>query len=235
MNVFISELVGTAMLLLFGNGVVANVLLNKSKGNGGGWIVITLGWAMAVFIGVFAAAKSGAHLNPAVTIALAVKTGSFSLVPTYIAAQFLGAMLGTTLVWVAYKQHFDATTDAGLIKACFCNEPAIRHTGHNLITEIILSFALMLAIEALGNKAGAVNVGALDALPVSFIILAVGLSLGGPTGYAANPARDFGPRVMHALLPINNKGSNDWPYSWIPVVGPIIGMVLAVLVAKMVF
>jgi len=234
MTPFTSEFLGTALLILLGNGVVANVLLNKTKGQNSGWIVITFGWAIAVFVGVYAsAAASGAHLNPAVTIADAVNTGNWSKVGTYISAQFLGAMVGSLLVWVAYKQHFDETTDADLKLAVFCNAPAIRNTAHNFITEIIATFAFMMGILTLTNNGEAVNLGALNALPLALLVFGIGLSLGGPTGYAINPARDLGPRIMHFILPIKNKRNSDWGYSWIPVLAPIIGAVLAVLVKKM--
>ena len=233
MTPFTSEFLGTALLILLGNGVVANVLLNKTKGQNSGWIVITFGWAIAVFVGVYAsAAASGAHLNPAVTIADAVNTGNWSKVGTYISAQFLGAMVGSLLVWVAYKQHFDETTDADLKLAVFCNAPAIRNTAHNFITEIIATFAFMMGILTLINNGEAVNLGALNALPLALLVFGIGLSLGGPTGYAINPARDLGPRIMHFILPIKNKRNSDWGYSWIPVLAPIIGAVLAVLVKK---
>jgi len=233
MTPFTSEFLGTALLILLGNGVVANVLLNKTKGQNSGWIVITFGWAIAVFVGVYAsAAASGAHLNPAVTIADAVNTGNWSKVGTYISAQFLGAMVGSLLVWVAYKQHFDETTDADLKLAVFCNAPAIRNTAHNFTTEIIATFAFMMGILTLTNNGEAVNLGALNALPLALLVFGIGLSLGGPTGYAINPARDLGPRIMHFILPIKNKRNSDWGYSWIPVLAPIIGAVLAVLVKK---
>lgn len=230
MSILVSELIGTAMLILLGGGVVANVVLNKTKGNNSGWIVITFGWAIAVFVAVFIAAKgSGAHLNPAVTIAFAwLHKIEWSLVPTYIAGQFLGAMTGATLVWLAYQKHFNATEDAGAKLAVFCNTPAIPHTAANLATEIIGTFVLVFAV--LYMAAPASSLGSLDALPVALVVLGIGLSLGGPTGYAINPARDLGPRIMHALLPIPNKGSNGWGYSWIPVVGPVIGGLLAAIV-----
>ena len=232
MNNFLFELIGTAFLILLGDGVVANVLLHKTKGNNSGWLVIAFGWAIAVFVGVYiSAAQSGAHLNPAVTIGLAV-AGKFSwaLVPGYIAAQFAGAMIGAFLVWIAYKQHFDETADAGTKLAVFCNSPAIPHITFNLVTEIIGTFALVFGVFFISG--GDVKLGALDALPVALLVLGIGLSLGGPTGYAINPARDLGPRIMHFILPIKNKGNSDWHYSWIPVVGPVIGGVLAALVFK---
>ncbi len=232
MNNFLFELIGTAFLILLGDGVVANVVLNKTKGNNGGWIVITFGWAMAVFVGVYiSAAQSGAHLNPAVSIALAT-AGKFDWanVPLYIAGQFAGAMIGALLVWLAYKKHFDETSDADAKLAVFCNSPAIRNTLSNLTTEIIGTFALLFGIFFItGADAG---LRSLDALPVALLILSIGLSLGGPTGYAINPARDLGPRIVHFILPIKNKRDSDWGYSWIPVVGPVIGGLIAALVFK---
>ncbi len=232
MNIFTSELVGTAILILLGNGVVANVVLNKTKGNNSGWIVITFGWAMAVFIGVFISSKtSGGHINPAITIALAyLGKVNLSLVPAYIGGQLLGAMLGSLLVWFAYKQHYTATDDTAAKLATFSTGPAIRNTFHNLITEAIGTFVLVFAV--LFIIAPASSLGALDALPAAFIVLAIGLSLGGATGYAINPARDLGPRIMHAILPIGKKGSSDWSYSWIPVIGPVIGALIAAMIFK---
>lgn len=233
MNNFLFELIGTAFLILLGDGVVANVLLHKTNGHNSGWIVITLGWSMAVFVGVYAsAAHSGAHLNPAVTIALAT-AGKFdwALVPMHIAGQFAGAMLGALLVWIAYKKHFDETPDVDLKLAVFCNSPAIPSIPFNLATEIIGTFALVFGVLFItGADAG---LRSLDALPVALLVLGIGLSLGGPTGYAINPARDLGPRIMHFILPIKGKGSSGWGYSWIPVVGPVIGGILAALVFKM--
>ena len=232
MNNFLFELIGTAFLILLGDGVVANVVLNKTKGNNSGWIVITFGWAIAVFVGVYiSAAHSGAHLNPAVTIALAVtEKFDWALVPVQIAGQFCGAMLGALLVWIAYKKHFDETTDADTKLAVFCNSPAIPNIPFNLATEIIGTFALVFGVLFItGADAG---LRSLDALPVALLVLGIGLSLGGPTGYAINPARDLGPRIMHFILPIKDKGSSGWGYSWIPVVGPLIGGVLAALVFK---
>ena len=231
MSPFISEFVGTSILLLLGNGVVANVVLNKTKGNGSGWIVITFGWAMAVFVGVYAsAAASGAHLNPAVTIGLAFKSGDWSNVPLYIAAQMLGAMFGSLLVWLSYRQHFDETENKDLKLAVFCTAPAIRSTVNNFISEMIGTFMLMMGVLFLSSPES--KLGSLDALPVGLLVLAVGLSLGGSTGYAINPARDLGPRIMHFILPIKNKRDSDWGYSWIPVLAPITGAVLAVVVFK---
>jgi glycerol uptake facilitator protein len=231
MTPFISEFIGTAILILLGNGVVANVVLSKTKGNGGGWIVITFGWAMAVFVGVYvSAAASGAHLNPAITIGLALKTGNWTTVPMYIAAQILGAMFGSLLVWLSYRLHYNATDDKGLIQATFCTAPAISSKLNNFISEFIGSFLLMLGVLFI-SKAD-MKLGALDALPVALLVLAIGLSLGGSTGYAINPARDLGPRIMHFILPIKNKGNSDWGYSWIPVLAPIAGALLAVWISS---
>ena len=233
MNNFLFEMIGTAFLILLGDGVVANVVLNKTKGNNGGWIVITFGWAIAVFVGVYiSAAQSGAHLNPAVSIALAA-AGKFDWanVPLYIAGQFAGAMTGSFLVWIAYKKHFDETTDADAKLAVFCNSPAIRNTAFNLATEAIGTFVLVFGIFSITGAD--VKLGSLDALPVALLVLGIGLGLGGPTGYAINPARDLGPRIMHFILPIKGKRDSDWSYSWIPVIGPVIGGVLAALLFKM--
>jgi len=232
MTNFLFELIGTAFLILLGDGVVANVVLNKTKGNNGGWIVITVGWAMAVFVGVYtSAAHSGAHLNPAVSVAMAAAGKlEWSVVPTYIAGQFAGAMLGSLLVWIAYNKHFDETTDADAKLAVFCNSPAIRNTVANLGTEIIGTLVLVLGVFLISGAD--VKLGSLDALPVALLVLAIGLSLGGPTGYAINPARDLGPRIMHFILPIPGKRDSDWAYSWIPVIGPLLGGLLAVLVYK---
>ncbi len=229
MTAFTGELVGTALLILFGDGVVANIVLNKTKGNTAGFFAITLGWATAVFIGVFVASTgSDAHLNPAVTIGLAF-AGKFEWadVPMYIGAQFIGAMIGALLVWIAYRQHFDETEDAASKLAVFCTSPAIRNPLNNLLTEIIGTAALLFGVLFI-TKPGS-SLGALDALPVALLVWAIGISLGGPTGYAINPARDLGPRIMHAILPLKNKGGSDWGYSWIPVLGPVIGALLAVL------
>jgi len=234
MTAFAGELIGTALLIILGDGVVANVVLNKTNGFNSGWIVITMGWAMAVFTGVFVSASaSGGHLNPAVTIALAMLGKfSWSLVPAYIAAQMLGAMIGAFVVWLAYKQHFDATESASNKLAVFCTSPAIRNPGHNLVTEIIGTFVLVISVLFIVSPAD--KLGSLDALPVALVVLAIGLSLGGPTGYAINPARDLGPRIMHAILPIKNKGTSDWKHSWIPVFGPIIGGLIAAVLYRLV-
>ncbi len=227
MSPFIGEFIGTALLIIMGDGVVANVVLNKTKGQNSGWIVITFGWAIGVFVAVYiVAAFSGAHLNPAVTIALAtLEKFPWADVPLYISAQILGAMTGAFLVWLSYKKHFEETADADLKLAVFCTGPAIKNTGLNLFSEILGTFILVLGI--LFITAPASSLGALNALPVALLVLGIGLSLGGLTGYAINPARDLGPRIMHALLPIPGKRNSDWGYAWIPVVGPIIGGLLA--------
>ena len=229
MNQFFAEFFGTAMILCFGSGVVSNVLLNKTKGNNSGWIVITFGWAVGVFTGVLIAADvSGAHLNPAVTLALVI-AGKFSasLMPLYITAQVLGAMFGSGLAWLAYKKHFDATDDADAKMAVFCTSPNIRSYWYNFATEVIGTYILALAVLYMAKPD--VGLGALNALPVALVVLGLGLSLGGPTGYAINPARDIGPRIMHFLLPIHNKRDSDWKYSWVPIVGPMVGASLAAL------
>ncbi|MBW7892090.1 MAG: aquaporin family protein [Chitinophagaceae bacterium] len=232
MSPFIAEITGTALLIILGGGVVANVVLDKTKGNKGGLISITFGWAIGVFVGVYAtAAASGGHLNPAVTIGFAIE-GSFpwSQVPAYILAQFIGAMLGAFIVWLSYRQHFDETQDADSKLAVFCTAPAIRNGFYNTITELVGTFVLVLGAMLLSKPD--MKLGALDALPIALVVLGIGLSLGGPTGYAINPARDLGPRIMHALLPIKNKRDSDWSYSWVPVVGPVLGAALAGLVFK---
>jgi glycerol uptake facilitator protein len=222
MNGFIAEFIGTALLILLGNGVVAGVVLRGSKSENAGWIVITIGWALAVTMGVFVAgAASGAHLNPAVTIALAV-TGKFDWanVAPYITAQMLGAILGSVLVWLHYLPHWERTEDQGAKLAVFATAPAIRHTTSNLISEFIGTFVLLFGLSALGANKFAEG---LNPMAVGALILAIGLSLGGSTGYAINPARDLGPRIAHAILPIAGKGGSDWGYAWIPVVAPILG------------
>ena len=235
MNPFLGEFMGTMLLIIMGDGVVANVVLNKTKGNNSGWIVITFGWAMAVFLGVYASTSLGGsgHLNPAVTIAMAAFSDfDSSLLPTYVLAQFAGAITGAIIVWLAYKQHFDSTDDKNGKLAVFCTAPAIRGPLYNLITEIIGTF--VLGFGALTMSKPATTLGTLDALPVGLLVLGIGLSLGGPTGYAINPARDLGPRIAHFILPIKNKRDSDWSYSWIPVVGPIIGALLAVYLFKLI-
>lgn len=227
MNQFFAEFFGTAMILVFGCGVVANVLLNKTKGNNGGWIVITFGWAIGVFTGVLISASvSGAHLNPAVTLALAIAHKfSWAKVPVYILAQVLGAMFGAGLTWLAYKKHFDATDDADSKLAVFATMPNIRSYWYNVLTEIIGTYVLALAVLYMAEPE--VGLGALNALPVALVVLGIGLSLGGPTGYAINPARDLGPRIVHFLLPIRGKRDSDWRYSWVPILAPMIGAALA--------
>ena len=234
MSPFLGEFIGTALLIIMGGGVVANVVLSKTKGQNSGWIVITFGWAMAVFIGVYASNSLGGsgHLNPAVTIGLAA-FGDFdvSLLGTYLAAQFGGAFAGAVIVWIAYKQHFDETADKDLKRAVFSTAPAIRNPLYNLLTEIIGTFILLFG--ALTMSKSAATLGALDALPVALLVLGIGLSLGGPTGYAINPARDLGPRIAHFVLPIPGKRNSDWGYAWIPVAGPIIGGLIAAGVFKL--
>ena len=235
MTAYLFEFIGTTLLILLGNGVVANTLLKGTKGGDAGIVGITIGWGVAVFVGVFVAADvSGAHLNPAVTIAFAT-AGKFawSLVPGYIIAQFLGAMLGSTLVWLSYKKHYEATEDQTKILNTFTNTPAIKNSFWNLVTETIATFAFVLAIFYIARGTISdepISLGSLDALPVALLVLGIGISLGGPTGYAINPARDLGPRIMHALLPIKRKGSSAWWYAWIPVVAPLLGGFLAALV-----
>jgi glycerol uptake facilitator protein len=230
MSPFLAELTGTALIIIFGGGVVANVVLNKTKGSNSGWIVITFGWAVGVYTGVLVSAQySGAHLNPAITLALAaVGKFPFAKVGCYILAQVLGAMLGAFLVWVAYRKHFQASNDAGTMQAVFCTAPNIRSIPDNILTEVIGTFVLTLAV--LYMAAPEVGLGALNALPVALVVLGLGLSLGGPTGYAINPARDLGPRIIHAFLPIKPKADFDLSYAWVPVVGPVAGALLAAAV-----
>jgi glycerol uptake facilitator protein len=245
MSPFLGELIGTMLLILLGDGVVANILLTKSKGqdlSGGwpsssGWMVITTGWGLAVFVGVYAVASvSGAHINPAVSIGLAV-AGSFPWadVPGYIVAQFIGAVLGAVLVWLTYLPHWSETSDAVLKRAVFCTVPQVRNIGLNTLTEIIGTFALMFGVFVIKGPQitftnPTVGIGALGAIPVAFLVWAIGLSLGGPTGYAINPARDLGPRIAHAILPIPGKADNDWSYGLVvPIFGPLIGSILAAL------
>lgn len=240
MSPFTAELIGTFLVILLGDGVVANVVLNDTKGHNGGWMVITTAWGLAVFVGVTVAAPySGAHLNPVVTLALAL-AGKFawtSVLP-YIVAQLLGAMLGVTLVWLMYNDHFNRTKDPASIQAVFCTAPAIRNNVTNLVSEIVGTFALIITIfyitgaEITVSKT-AIGLGSVGALPVALLVWVIGLALGGTTGYAINPARDLGPRIMHALLPIKGKGSSNWDYAWIPILGPFIGTVIAVLVYRM--
>jgi glycerol uptake facilitator protein len=235
-TVFISELVGTAILLLFGCGVVANVALDKTKGLNGGFLLVNFGWAIGVFAGVYVAFQSGAHINPAVTLGILASGASeyapdvdVSLASTlvYIAAQFIGAFLGGVLAWASYKKHFDDTTAPEPLLGVFSTGPAIRNTTWNTVTEVIGTFVLVFVILCFGATPSG-----LGPLAAALLVLGIGNSLGGPTGYAINPARDLGPRVAHAVLPIPHKGSSDWGYSWIPVVGPVIGGVLAGLAAN---
>jgi glycerol uptake facilitator protein len=227
MNAFFAEFFGTAMILVFGGGVVSNVVLSKTKGHNSGWIVIAFGWAVGVFTGILIAAPiSGAHLNPAVTLALALANKfEWSKVPLYLGAQLLGAMFGAFLVWLAYKKHFDATDDADAKLAVFVTAPNIRSYFYNVLTEAIGTYVLTLAVLYMAQPE--VGLGALNALPVAIVVLGLGLSLGGPTGYAINPARDLGPRIMHFLLPIPGKRDSDWKYAWVPILGPLVGASLA--------
>jgi glycerol uptake facilitator protein len=238
-NILLGETIGTMILILLGDGVVANVLLGKTKGNNSGWIVITTAWALAVFTGVVIAGPvSGAHLNPAVTLGLAIagKT-AWGDVPIYFVGEFLGAAIGAFLVWLHYFPHWKETADPGLKLAVFSTGPAIRNTVMNFISEVIGTFVLMFGIFAIKGAAlmpsgGAITplgLGAIGAIPVAFIVWVIGLALGGTTGYAINPARDLSPRIMHAILPIPGKGSSDWGYSWIPVIGPFVGAAIAAL------
>ena len=224
---YIGEFVGMTLVITLGTGVVANVVLSNTKGQNSGWIVITLGWAMAVFIGNYVSVKLGGsgHLNPAFTIGAALFSGfEPSLVMPYIAAQFAGAILGAALTWLSYHSHFEVTENQSAKLAVFCNAPAIRKTIPNLLTEIIATAVLVVA--ALGMSQPTTAFVTLDALPISLVVLAIGLCMGGPTGYAINPARDLGPRIAHFILPIHGKGNSDWSYSWIPVVGPLIGALI---------
>jgi glycerol uptake facilitator protein len=239
---FLGEVVGTAVLILLGDGVVAGVLLNRSKAQNAGWIVITWAWGLAVLAGVFTSvAVSGglAHLNPAVTLGLAAigpeKFGfTWGDVPVIIAGEFVGAFIGATLVFLAYLPHWPVTEDKGLKLAVYCTGPAIRNYALNLVTEIIGTFMLLFGIVALGSPATA-GLAGITGLGVALLVVVIGMSLGGPTGYAINPARDLGPRIMHFILPIPGKGDSDWGYSWVPVVGPIIGGILGALAGKAFF
>ncbi|MAO07338.1 MAG: aquaporin [Alteromonas sp.] len=238
MTPFIAEIIGTFILMLLGNGVVANVLLNETKGNNSGWIVITTAWGLAVYVAVLIAGPvSGAHINPAVTLSLAI-AGLFewSQVPLYILAQFIGAMLGALCVYLFHKKHYDITEDVPTVRATFCNTPAIENTVSNLFSEIVGTFVLLLAVFYIAGpefvsengETAIIGLGSLGALPVALVVWSIGLSLGGTTGYAINPARDLGPRMVYALLPIKNKNAN-WKYSWIPVIGPLAGGALAAI------
>jgi glycerol uptake facilitator protein len=237
MNEYIAEALGTMLLILLGNGVVANVVLKDTKGHNGGWIVISLGWGLGVFVGVTVAGPiSGAHINPAVTFGLAL-AGLFpwAKVAMFILFQMLGASIGAFLVWLFYRLHFNRTEDPEAQLACFSTGPAIRRTTSNLISEVIGTFVLIFVIlyiaEPSMNIPGVedpkIGLGTLGALPVALLVTAIGLSLGGTTGYAINPARDLAPRIMHSILPMNFKGSSDWRYSWIPIIGPLGGAAIA--------
>ena len=238
--IFLSEAVGSMLLILLGCGVVANTALTKSKGQGTGFLFVNWGWGLAVFVGVIASAKSGGHLNPAVTIGLLVNDVAqgkpamdFGTVMAYIAGQFVGSLIGAFLCWVAYKQHFDEEADQSAKLAVFCTAPAIRKPVFNLLTEIIGTFVLVFVVIAGGiytDNAG--KTGWLGAFGVALLIVVIGTGLGGPTGYAINPTRDLCPRIMHAVLPIKGKGDSDWSYSWVPVVGPMIGGMLGGLLAS---
>ncbi|MBO6068408.1 MAG: aquaporin family protein [Bacteroidales bacterium] len=239
MEKYLFEFLGTLVLILMGDSVVANVCLNKTKGQGSGWVVITMAWGFAVMCGVFVAGPiSGAHLNPALTLGLAA-AGSFpwSDVFGYIVAQILGGIVGGWLVWVFYKDHFNATEDQATKLGCFCTIPAIRNYWRNFISEVIGTCVLVFIIMAFatqGNTAE-VGLGSSGAFPVTMLIMAIGMSLGGTTGYAINPARDLGPRIAHAILPIKGKGSSDWAYSWVPICGPVVGALLAAGLFVLVF
>ena len=228
-TIFLSETVGTAMLILLGTGVVANVALTKTKGFNGGTLMVTFGWAFAVFAGVTVGYKSGAHLNPAVSLAqLILGNITFGEFIIYVLGQFLGAIIGAVLCYLAYRDHFDAEPEPAAKLGVFSTGPAIRNYAWNLVTEIIGTFVLVFTIIAFTNGK---TPAALGALPVAFIVLVIGVSLGGPTGYAINPARDLGPRIAHAFLPIKGKGPSDWSYAWVPVVGPLVGGALAAVLS----
>ncbi|WP_320113585.1 MIP/aquaporin family protein [Draconibacterium orientale] len=237
MNEFVAEIIATMILILLGDGVVANVVLKDTKGHNGGWIVISLGWGLGVMMAVIVAGPiSGAHLNPAVTIGLALG-GIFpwAKVPVYIAGEIIGAMLGAVLVWFTYRDHFKANTDKDGYLGVFATSPAIRNYKNNFITELIGTFVLIFVIFYISDfkfetqqlQTVEVGLGSIGALPVALLVTAIGLSLGGPTGYAINPARDLGPRIIHSLLKAPNKGSSDWAYAWVPILGPIAGAALA--------
>lgn len=247
MSAYTAEVIGTMMLVLFGNGVVANVVLARTKGNDSGWIVISAGWGIAVFVGAFCANEfSGAHLNPAVSVAMAI-AGKLSIVETggYIVAQFIGAIIGAALVYFFYREHFNVTDDADAKLACFCTAPNIRKSTQAFFCEVVGTFALILPIflmatpsliqgDAPADSDPLLGLGSLGLLPVGLLVFGIGLSLGGTTGYAINPARDLGPRLVHALLPIKDKRDSDWTYAWVPVIGPMLGAALAALLYRFV-
>lgn len=227
LQIIAGEFTGSALLILLGNGGVANVVLKHSKGGNGGWIVVALGWSMAAFIAVYIAAPvSGAHLNPAVTLALTLLGMTApEEIPFYVGGQLGGTIAGAVLVYLAYRPHFNSTTDGMANRACFCTDPAIREPRSNLTTEIIATFVLVFAVLNLAKPE--TGLGSLNALPVALVVLAIALCLGGPTGCAINPARDLGPRIVYALLPIPHKSAADWQYAWIPVAGPFAGALAA--------
>ncbi len=235
-DVFVAETVGSAVLLLLGAGVVANVILPKTKGFGGGWLLINFGWGLGVFVGVFAAVKSGAHLNPAVTVGLWAN-GATEYAPgvavnvqntlAYFGGQLLGAFIGAVLAYLAYKKHFDENADPAVKLGVFATGPAIRSYGWNFVTEVLGTFVLVLWVVVNGPTPHS-----LGPLAVALVVVGIGASLGGPTGYAINPTRDLGPRIAHAVLPIKGKGGSDWSYSWVPVAGPLVGGVLAGLIGR---
>ena len=244
MQAYIGEFIGTMILIILGDGVVAGVLLRNSKAENSGWIVITFGWAMAVAVAVYCVGQfSGAYINPAVTLAFAaVGQLDWAVVPGYIIAQFLGAFVGAIIVWLAYLPHWPETDDAGLKLGVFCTAPAIYNTPANVVTEIIGTFVLVFGVSgiianagAVGGDAAAVIGSGINPLLLGLLVLGIGLSLGGPTGYAINPARDLGPRIAHAVLPIAGKGGSDWGYSWIPVVAPIIGGIIGSVLFTLLF
>ncbi|MCO8125016.1 aquaporin family protein [Stieleria sp. TO1_6] len=247
MHPFVAEWIGTLLLVLFGNGVVANVVLAKTNGNGGGWIVITAGWGLAVFIGAFCAADfSGAHLNPAVTVAMYLAdelSGTMSI--GYMAAQFTGAFCGAMLVYLFYREHFHATDEADAKLSCFCTAPSIRNLPQAFFCEALGTFALVLPVFLMVTPSFIQNgqpsetdpilgLGSLGVLPVGLLVFGIGLSLGGTTGYAINPARDFAPRLVHALFPIPGKRDSDWGYAWVPFFGPIVGSIAAVITYRLI-
>ena len=249
MSVFLAELIGTAILIILGNGVVANVLLNRTKGHGAGWVVITFGWGMAVYVGVVCSNKySGAHLNPAVTLAMwAAQRLEGKVVLLYIGAQMLGAIVGAILVWVFYREHYKLTDDGDAKLGTFATAPNVRNLSAAFVCELIGTFVLVFPIFCMVDagvdkgdipahykRAVTLGLGALGGLPVGFLVLAIGLSLGGTTGYAINPARDLGPRIAHAILPIPGKRDSDWGYAWVPVLGPIAGGLLAAGLARLI-
>jgi glycerol uptake facilitator protein len=243
MSPYLAELIGTLLLVTLGNGVVANVVLARTKGQGAGWIVITAGWGLGVFVGVFCAQPfSGAHLNPAVTVAMAVSGKlAWSKVGGYVLAQVLGGTAGGALVFLFYREHFKASADAGAKLACFCTAPNIRNVPQAFFCEAVGTFMLVFPVFLMTNATATIpsasgesgqviiGLGTLGAVPVALVVFAIGLSLGGTTGYAINPARDLGPRLAHAVLPVPGKGDSDWGYSWVPVLGPLTGGLLAVL------